>query len=140
MVCYPPRGRKKFQENTDGNSWLDESSSEENDSSSEKIENRDKSKTYFVSDHTRRYPEDSALTGFPVFIESADQAKPIGTRDIIQLSSHIKRFNKGIKYLQSINKYKIGVHFENPTLANTFLCNQTFMKEYRFKVSIPDLR
>ncbi|KPJ05494.1 hypothetical protein RR46_00529 [Papilio xuthus] len=96
-----------------------------------------KYKPYFVSDYSRRYPEDSVLVDFVVFIESNEEKKPIGTRDMMSLSTHIKRFNKGIKYLQSMNKYKIGVHFEKPSLANAFLNNVTFLNEYQMKASIP---
>lgn len=92
---------------------------------------------YYVTDYTRLYPEDSAYTEFVVFVESADSQKPIGTRDLVSLSNCLRRYNKGVKYLRSLNKFKIGVYFEKPTLANAFVNNKTFLQDNYFKATIP---
>ncbi|CAG4969897.1 unnamed protein product [Parnassius apollo] len=122
-------GEEVFEETTE---------EEEVDTSAEEDSEKEqrKYKPYFVSDYNRRYPEDSVLVEFVVFVESNDE-RPIGTRDMKSLSTHMKRFNKGIKYLQSMNKYKIGINFEKPSLANAFLNNVTFLNEYKTKASIP---
>lgn len=112
-------------------SEVEESSSDSDDDPAAKY------KPYFVTDYNRRYPEDSGLTDFVVFIESADEKCPISMRDMMSLSSNLKRFNKGVKYLKAMNKYKVGVHFEKAALANAFLNNKTFLHQYRFKASIP---
>jgi hypothetical protein len=92
---------------------------------------------YYVTDYTRLYQEDSLKTEFVVFIESADSHKPIGSRDLLSLSNCLRRYNKGVKFLRSLNKYKIGVYFDKPTLANALLNNKTFLQENNFKANIP---
>jgi hypothetical protein len=53
------------------------------------------------------------------------------------LSSCLRRYNKGVKFFRSLNKFKIGVYFEKPTLANAFLNNKTFLQDNNFKANIP---
>ncbi|KAL4703418.1 hypothetical protein ACJJTC_004970 [Scirpophaga incertulas] len=95
-----------------------------------------KYKPYMVTDYNRRYPEDSA-SGYEyvVFINSNDDQKPIGTRDMLSLSGCFQRFVKGIKYLKKVNKFKIGVVFDKPNLA--FLDNTSFLKDQDITASIP---
>ncbi|KAL4720191.1 hypothetical protein ACJJTC_013656 [Scirpophaga incertulas] len=97
-----------------------------------------KYKPYMVTDYNRRYPEDSA-SGYEyvVFINSNDDQKPIGTRDMLSLSGCFQRFVKGIKYLKKVNKFKIGVVFDKPNLANAFLDNTSFLKDQDITASIP---
>lgn len=99
---------------------------------------QDKYKPYRVTDYSRRYPEDSAVgSEFIVFVESTVTEQPIGTKDMMALNGCFSRFVKGIKYLKKINKFKIGVIFERPSLANAFLDNTTFLKEQGIKAQIP---
>lgn len=98
----------------------------------------DKYTPYRVNDYSRRYPEDSAAgSEFIVFVESMNQDQPIGTRDMMFLNGCFSRFVKGIKYMKKINKFKIGVIFERPSLANAFMDNTTFLKEQCLKAQIP---
>lgn len=132
---------KKRKKDGTGLEVEDDVKSIQSSSGTSEADDADKSKDlyvpYFVTDYTRRYPEDSPATEFVVFLESTNNLKPIGTRDLLSISSCIKRFNKGVKYLRFINKHKIGVYFEKPGLANAFLNNKTFFKDYQFCASIP---
>ncbi|CAG5000642.1 unnamed protein product [Parnassius apollo] len=107
-------GEEVFEETTEEE---EVNTSTEEDS----VKEQRKYKPYFVSDYNRRYSEDSVLVEFVVFVESNDERRPIGTRDMMSLSTHMKRFNKGIKYLQSMNKYEIGVHFACPCLHTKWI-------------------
>lgn len=115
------------------------SESEYSDSTSNTIEDdKEKYKPYRVADYSRRYPEDSAAGyEFVVFIESKNEEKPIGTRDMLSLSGLFQRFVKGIKYLKKVNKFKIGAVFDKPNLANAFLDNTSFHNKENIIVSIP---
>ncbi|KAL4718820.1 hypothetical protein ACJJTC_017868 [Scirpophaga incertulas] len=58
------------------------------------------------------------------------------------LANCLKRYNKGVKQgkrstLRRVNKYKIGVVFERPGLANAALQNKKFLEAYNLTVSIP---
>ena len=98
----------------------------------------DKYKPFKVADYSRRYPEDStAGHEFVVFIESKEVNKPISSRDMLTLSNVFQRFVKGMKYLKKVNKFKIGVVFDKPNLANAFLDNTTFLTEHNLLGSIP---
>ncbi|CAH0404751.1 unnamed protein product [Chilo suppressalis] len=92
---------------------------------------------YYVTDYTRQYQEDSMNSEYVVFVESADTQGPIGTRDLLSLSNCLRRYIKGVKYLRSINKYKIGVYFEKPNLANALLNNKTFLNDNNLRAIIP---
>jgi hypothetical protein len=97
----------------------------------------DKYSPYRVTDYSRRYPEDSAVSHeLIVFLESTNDV-PLGSRDTMYLSSCFTRFVKGAKYLKKINKYKVGVVFDKPNFANAFLDNSTFLREQNLKASIP---
>lgn len=148
MVKGKAKKRKKRDESEDvPTKQISSGTESESDSSStEKMEtiepnhakdNKDEYKPYRVSDYTRRYPEDSPGTEFVVFVESSKENSPIGSRDMMNLNNCMVRFIKGIKYFNKINKYKIGVVFEKPTLANAFLGNSTFLTDYQLNASIP---
>ncbi|KAL4709569.1 hypothetical protein ACJJTC_007300 [Scirpophaga incertulas] len=67
---------------------------------------------------------------------------PISNRDMMGLANCLKRYNKGVKQgkrstLRRVNKYKIGVVFERPGLANAALQNKKFLEAYNLTVSIP---
>lgn len=110
---------------------------ETSDSDSAEDNLSDKYKPYRITDYNRRYPEENvAGQEFVVFIESSTDS-PIGTRDMINLSTLFSRFIKGIKYLKKVNKTKIAVVFDRPTLANGFLDNTTFLKDNKLSASIP---
>lgn len=126
------RTRKKRKKDDEG-----DKSDVETMSSESEVEVLDISKPYLVTDYKRRYPEDSGAAEFVVFVESSNAEMPIGTRDLMSISSCIKRFNKGVKYLRSMNKFKIAIYFEKASLANAFLNNSTFLKDYQFKANIP---
>lgn len=133
------RRKKTKPERDKGESILDSTSesSEYSDSRTVLEDHEDFYLPYRVADYCRRYPEDaSAGHEFIVFIESVTE-QPLGSRDMLTLSSCLSRFIKGIKYLKKLNKYKIGVVFERPNLANTFLDNTTFLREQNIKASIP---
>ncbi|KAL4718699.1 hypothetical protein ACJJTC_004997 [Scirpophaga incertulas] len=72
----------------------DESSSD----TDEEVSNADKYKPYYVTDYIRRYPEEISGTEFVVFVESSDNQTPIGSRDLLSLSTCLKRFNKGVNF------------------------------------------
>lgn len=98
----------------------------------------EKYKPYIVTDYSRRYPED-CIAGheYIVFVSCNDDKKAIGTRDMLSLSGCFQRFVKGIKYLKKVNKFKVGVVFDKPNLANAFLDNTSFLKEQDISASIP---
>lgn len=132
-----PKKRKKDEEDavlTDsGDSELSLSEAPAKDEEEEDLYR----KPYRVTDYSRRYPEDSMKgMDYIVFVESSVE-KPIGSRDMISLNNCLTRFIKGIKYLKKINKFKMGVVFDTPNLANAFLDNVTFLKEYCLRASIP---
>lgn len=98
---------------------------------------KDKYEIYKVPNYARFYPEDGGNFEYIVFLESSVPEKPIGNRDMMFLANCIKRYNKGVKQLHRINKFKIGVVFERPGQANAALSNKKFLEEYKFKASIP---
>lgn len=102
----------------------------------DKIE-ADKYKDFRIPNYVRFYPEQGGNFEYVVFIESTKNDQPIGNRDIMSLANCLKRYNKGIKQLQRINKHKIGVVFERPGLANAALQNKKFLEAYSLAASIP---
>lgn len=100
-------------------------------------QDQDKYKPFLIPDYSRSYPEDGGNFEYIVFMESSDPNTPIGDRDMMSLAQNLKRYNKGIKQLQRINKYKIGVIFERPGLANQALTNKKFLDTHKLKASIP---
>lgn len=65
-------------------------------------------------------------------------AKPLGDRYLMNMSSTMKRFNKGVEKLIRMNKYKIGVIFEIASFANVALINSKYLDIYKVKASQPD--
>ncbi|VVC99948.1 unnamed protein product [Leptidea sinapis] len=133
------RRKKTKPERDKGESILDSTSesSEFSDSRTVLQDHEDFYLPFRVDDYCRRYPEDAgAGHEFIVFIESVTE-QPLGSRDMLTLRSYLSRFIKGIKYLKKLNKYKIGVVFERPNLANTFEDNTTFLREQNIEASIP---
>ncbi|KAL4719805.1 hypothetical protein ACJJTC_009965 [Scirpophaga incertulas] len=128
--------KRKKNEDTDKDD-LDGQLPESTSSESEEEGEENSFVPYYVTDYTRLYQEDSISSEFVVFVESADSQKPIGSRDLLSISTCLRRYNKGVKYLRSLNKYKIGVYFEKSALANAFLNNKTFLLENNFKATIP---
>ncbi|XP_064292535.1 uncharacterized protein LOC135309869 [Plodia interpunctella] len=128
--------RKKKEQEYETNSVIQssDSDSEYSDASESPL---DKYKPYRVADYSRRYPEDSPGHEHVVFIASSDENVPIGSRDMMYLSNSFTRFVKGIKYFKKVNKYRMGVVFDNPNMANSFLDNATFHREHRITASIP---
>lgn len=100
-------------------------------------EDADKYAPFRVPNYVRFYPEDGGNFEYIVFLESADNEKPIGNRDMMSLANVIKRYNKGVKQLHRINKSKIGVIFERPALANAALNNKKFLDTHKLIASIP---
>ncbi|XP_049871789.1 uncharacterized protein LOC126370809 [Pectinophora gossypiella] len=126
----PPSQTSGAEESTDSDSTERGSNSNETQ--------QDKYTPYRVIDYNRRYPEDSAAgSEFVVFIESTDPNKTIGSRDMMYLNNCFVRSIKGIKYLKKVNKYKMGVVFDRPNMANAFLENTTFLRDQCLKASIP---
>lgn len=115
----------------------DESGDPITSSDSEEEKEQENHAPYYVTDYKRLYPEDSTATEFVVFVETTDSDKPIGTRDLVTISNSLRRYNKGVKYLRALNKYKIGVYFEKPELANALLINKTYLNDNNFNATIP---
>ncbi|CAH2109130.1 unnamed protein product [Euphydryas editha] len=135
--------KKLIGEKTHSNSPSGESSDEMSVGSqstlfqdTEDIKSNDFYAPYRVNDYLRRYPEDITGNEYIVFVESTEET-PIGTRDMMYLNNCFTRFIKGIKYLKKINKYKVGIIFEKPSLANAFLDNVTFLKQQKLRALIP---
>lgn len=97
---------------------------------------KDKYREFRIPDYIRSYPENGGNFEYVVFLESIDLV-PIGDRDMMSLSTSIKKYNKGVKQLLRMNRYKIGVIFERPGLANAALINRKFLDSYKLKASIP---
>ncbi|XP_059060447.1 uncharacterized protein LOC131853545 [Achroia grisella] len=100
-------------------------------------EDVDKYKAFQIPDYVRYYPEDGGNFEYIVFMESTDSNKPIGDRDMMSLATNLKKYNKGVKQLLRMNKFKIGVIFERPGLANAALVNKKFLDGFKLKASIP---
>lgn len=139
MARQKDKGHKRKKKKRDEGEPEDEGAAESDfsDSSSfmEETESQ-KYKDFRVADYTRYYPEEGGNAEYIVFMESKNE-HPLGTRDMMSLANCLKRYNKGIKQLQRINKYKIGVVFERSGLANAALKNKTFLESYELKASIP---
>ncbi|CAH2101297.1 unnamed protein product [Euphydryas editha] len=135
--------KKLIGEKTHSNSPSGESSDEMSVGSqstlfqdTEDIKSNDFYAPYRVNDYLRRYPEDITGNEYIVFVESTEET-PIGTRDMMYLNNCFTRFIKSIKYLKKVNKYKVGIIFEKPSLANAFLDNVTFLKQQKLRALIP---
>lgn len=107
------------------------------DTDNESINQKDKYTPFLIPEYTRVYPEDGGAFQYIVFFESTETEKPIGDRDMMSLSNSLSRYNKGIKQLQRINRYKIGAIFERPGLANQALTNKKFLDTHKLKATIP---
>ncbi|KAM3956543.1 uncharacterized protein ACR2FA_009451 [Aphomia sociella] len=132
------RKRRKKKESSGG----DDSHRDSDDGSSIKsvestVCDQDKYNAFRIPNYTRYYPEDGGNFEYIVFLESSDFDTPIGNRDIMSLANSLKRYNKGIKQLQRLIKFKIGVIFERPGLANAALNNRKFLDAHKLKASIP---
>lgn len=127
-----PKKRKKEEEEEDLSD-----SGESSSPCDEPKDDKDKYKPFQVPDYVRYYPVDGGKLDYIVYFESSDTGKALGDRDMMALANCLKRFNKGIKQLRRINKYKIGVVFERPGLANAALSNKTFLDSYKLKATIP---
>lgn len=127
-----PRKRKRKEVNEAVSSEISDS---ESVMESEDLE--DKYTPFRLANYHRSYPENSAALEFIVFLQSNDDSKPIGDRDMMSLSSCLKRNTQGIRQLKRINKYKIGIIFDKPSMANACLANQAFLDEFDLKATIP---
>lgn len=112
-------------------------SDDEYESSDSSNSTKNKYETFRVLNYTRTYPENGGNFDYIVFFESTDAEKPLGDRDLMNMSSTMKRFNKGVKQLIRMNKYKIGVIFERASFANAALINSKYLDIYKMKASIP---
>lgn len=54
-------------------------------------------------------------------VTSTHPEKPLGDRDIFGMSTTLKRYNKGVRQLVRMNKYKTGVIFERASFAHKYL-------------------
>lgn len=108
------------------------------DSENSSPDDEQKYKEYRLPDYTRYYPEDGGTQfEYIVFMESSIKDNPIGDRDMMSLSNSIKKYNKGVKQLLRMNRYKIGVIFERPTFANAATSNKKFLEFHKLIASIP---
>lgn len=129
--------RKKAENDNPASVIMESDSSSDSEYSTNFEDETNKYAPYRVTDYSRRYPEDSAVGHeLIVFVESTNDI-PIGSRDLMYISSCFTRFVKGTKFLKKINKFKIGVVFDKPNFANAFLDNVTFLREQNLKASIP---
>ncbi|KAL4719812.1 hypothetical protein ACJJTC_003392 [Scirpophaga incertulas] len=87
--------KRKKNEDTDKDD-LDGQLPESTSSESEEEGEENSFVPYYVTDYTRLYQEDSISSEFVVFVESADSQKPIGSRDLLSISTCLRRYNKGI--------------------------------------------
>lgn len=126
-----PRKRKKDEYNTNKEAVSSES---ENGGIPDDV---DKYKPYRIPNYVRTYPEDGANFEYIVFYESTELNTPIGMRDMMNLANILKKYNKGIRQLTRINKYKIGAIFETFGLANVALNNQIFLENNHLRASVP---
>lgn len=100
-------------------------------------ESEDKYSVFYAKNYTRTYPENSGATEFPVFLESADNEKPISKHNLLYVSKLFNRYIKGIRQLKSIHSNKIVAIFDKPNMANNLLTNKKFLEEHKFTASIP---
>lgn len=114
----------------------DEDNASVSSSENQQQDNKDKYEDFRVPDYVRSYPENGGAFEYIVFIESIDSV-PIGDRDMMSLANNFKKYNKGVKQLIRMNRYKVGAIFERPALANAALNNKKFLDSFKLKASIP---
>ncbi|XP_049884510.1 uncharacterized protein LOC126379738 [Pectinophora gossypiella] len=132
------KGAKKRKKKIDSEEAGSDSSADYNSMKSFEVEPpKDKYEVFKIPDYVRYYPEDGGNFEYVVFMESTKPEQPLGARDMMSLANSLKRYNKGVKQLQRINKFKIGVIFERPGLANAALTNKKFLDSHSLKASIP---
>lgn len=92
---------------------------------------------YKVPKYERKYPENSTITEFIVFLSRKDEQTIMET-DKLAISQAIRQQRiHGVKHLKIINKYKIGVVFDVSNNANACLSNKTILNELNLKANIP---
>lgn len=127
--------RKRKKKDKLGN---EETEPDGSDSSSHDfIDAVDKYKTFQIPNYHRLYPENGGNFEYIVFMESTENNKPLGDRDMMFFSNNLKRYNKGVKQLVRMNKYKVGVIFDSASMANAALANKKFLEWNKLKASIP---
>lgn len=73
-----------------------------------------------------------------VFLSHSDQTTSMTDKSRVSITQTLQRHQtKGIKYLKPINKFKIGLVFENANYANKFLENDRFLNDTKMIASIP---
>ncbi|XP_026333676.1 uncharacterized protein LOC113240557 [Hyposmocoma kahamanoa] len=130
-------GKRKRKKGKDGEEESRQNTDSDNDSISSTSTAANKYEPFRVLNYTRSYPENGGNFEYIVFFESTDPGKPIGDRDMMGMSTSLKRYNKGVKQLVRINKYKIGVIFERASFANAALTNTKYLDSYKMKATIP---
>lgn len=114
-----------------------EASTIETDISSDEEEEKDKYKMYRDCNYKRLYSESSSIIDYIVYVESSDETKYIGDKDIMYISNIFNKSNKGIKRFHRINKNKISVLFDSASNANKLIQNDTFLREFKLSATIP---
>lgn len=107
-------------------------------SSSDFEDDDEKYKPFRIQNYTRKYLDNGRAEEYIVFLSSNIPEKAIGEHEKLAISSALRQYSvNGVKYLKTINKYKIGIVFDLAINANVFLNNDKYHKNVNMKPSIP---
>lgn len=98
----------------------------------------DKYNVFKVPGYNRKYPENSKKSDFIVFLSHTDENLSFTDKDRLGLSKGIREHCvAGVLHLRSINRYKVGITFDQANNANMFIQNKKLLQELSLKASIP---
>lgn len=129
-------GRKRKKKEEEESSIVDDSSTESDSSSID--ENLDYV-PYNAPNYIRKYPDSSiGNVEYIVFLSHVEANQPITEGTRMGISRAIRRdCISGVQHLRTINKFKVGIVFDNANNANMFLQGSKLTAEHKLKTSIP---
>lgn len=98
-------------------------------------EDQDKYLPYRARNYSRKYPDNLGNVEYIVFLSHLDE-RPISEGTRMAISKNTQRV-AGIKHMRIMNKFKVGVVFDNANNANMFLSNSKFMDDLKLTPTIP---
>ena len=130
-------GRKRKKKDEEENCTVVDESSTESDSSSsdEKMDYV----PYNAPNYVRKYPDSNVgNVEYVVFLSHLEADQPITEGTRMGISRAIRRdCISGIQHMRTINKFKVGIVFDNANNANMFLQGNKLTMELKLKTSIP---
>ncbi|XP_049867244.1 uncharacterized protein LOC126367659 [Pectinophora gossypiella] len=127
-------GRRKKRKR-DENEVADRPTDSSSESEDEEV---GKYQPYKVPNYNRKYPENSNLSEYIVFLTHNKEDQHFTDKDRLALSQGLRKHGvSGVMHLKSINRYKVGITFDVSNNANVFLQNKKFLDELSLNASIP---